>query len=687
VNRLWVGALLVALPIMGPSCPKVPIYGVNAEFLQADASWFAEEETLFIFYEVTAEQGIEDPSVIEITWATDDERVDWTDINELLPTVHTHLPIDCGANTLCGSTSLAIPIEPREVGIRLRYHVDGELALEPATVYNVVGPGEPFSHRSLVVYGVFEQTNQRVQWRSRHQFPTVRNHRAENLGLRRDFSINDQSYGAFVWSSFNNPYGYGFGCPEDFVPTGQTELQTDERAAFTSELPIEASDSTSVCAQATVTDAKGEFTTSALAQKNPEVRDAFPLLRSPVHPATPIPFFLAPCDRIINEPHEAMQRQRLQMEDVPVTCIDDWESGGFVDDLVVMFRDAIEAERVAGNDMVLVIGLHQDSPGLSLALEDALVQVVPAERHRSTPRLAGAMVYDSTARGMSNPALASATLWCPSTIAFDEIPDASSRTCAAAPDVPDFVLGPFTFGQLQILPTRRAYLDFIETYSNAQAGEVTSLEFLTPEFATTSDHIDLGEYGVVTFLNGETLAADADDAFSYCVPDEPEGFVFRSDLMQDPDFQDALREACWDGAVPEELCIVPDLGLLQIEFIGLWHSLLAEPTYEIGLFWEFPFLLRMEYEAVLAGSASAFGVSVPFGFASPAEEYFGTAQWVNDEFSLEPELIQCRRFCDHPTFGSAGVYHVTEPFRFTYSQGCYLPKYPELGDSGFPLDP
>ena len=55
--------------------------------------------------------------------------------------------------------------------------------------------------------------------------------------------------------------------------------------------------------------------------------------------------------------------------------------------------------------------------------------------------------------------------------------------------------------------------------------------------------------------------------------------------------------------------------------------------------------------------------------------------------SLENLLTQCRRFCDHPTFDSAGVYHVTDPFRTTYAQACYLPDYPALGDSGFPSDP
>ena len=95
----------------------------------------------------------------------------------------------------------------------------------------------------------------------------------------------------------------------------------------------------------------------------------------------------------------------------------------------------------------------------------------------------------------------------------------------------------------------------------------------------------------------------------------------------------------------------------------------------------------MEYRAVLAGAINAFGFSVPFGIGNPEESYYGTEVWLDDEFSLDPTLSQCRRFCDFPTFDSAGVYHVSDPFRTTYAHACYVPAYPALGDSGFPLDP
>ena len=684
------GAIATGLALLGTSCGKVPIFDVDAGFELADASWFQTEETLFIFYDVSAEQGLGDPSVIEITYATDEERVDWTPISDI-EAVHTHLPVDCGTKSLCGSTSLHVAKEPREVGIRLRYHKDGELSLDADTVFNAVGKGPPWSNRSHLVYGVFDETNQRVQWRGRNQFPTLRNEQATELGLRRWMGVEDPTYGTDDLASNANPYGYGVDCPTAFEEAGTAAVETEERAVWTlTNLPIEASAESTVCAQATVTDATGTFTTGAVARKNPEVRAGFPLIRTPIRDATPIPFFLMPCERIISDDHEEMQRQRLLIENLQPTCIDDWDRPGFKDKLVVAFSDAIEAERPAGNDMVLVVGIHQDEAGVAGVVQEALAEVVPEERLRASPRLAGAFVFDSDTEGLSDPELESSTLWCPTAIPLPtdtDIPSNANLTCAIAPDNVSIDLGPFSFGTLPILPSRALYLDFIDTYSKAQAGEVSAMSFRTPEFATIADHIDIGEYGVATFLNGEQISADALDAFSWCTVDQPYLFVFRSEVMQSEEFAGILEGLCADGSVPQDFCDFASLGLLPMEWLPEWHGYFGESSYEVGLFWDFPFLLHMDYKTYAAGSLSAFGFSVPFGIAGNGEAYLATSMWTTEEFSIDEMLTQCTRFCDFPTFDSAGVYQVNEPFRYTYASSCYQPRYPQLGDSGFPLDP
>lgn len=688
----WRGAraaIGLSAALAGGSCGKVPLHDVNASFLLADASWFAEEETLFVFWEVTAEQGLGDPSVIELTWVTDDERVDWTPVDQFEP-VHTHREVDCGVNRLCGSTSIHVPLEPREVDVRLRYHREGKLALETDSVYNVVDEGPAHSSRSLAIYGVFDEGNSWVQWRGRHQFPTLRNEEAQYYGLRRWFQVDEQRHGSAELRSGLNPYAYGEGCPGTFEALDLPAVETTDRAVFNDEeLPTSASASSLVCGSSTVTDATGTFTTDAVAHKNPEVRPAYPVLRSPVHDALPLPFFLAPCEGTISEDHEDMQRQRLQLEGVPTTCIDDWDRAGFADELAVLFGDALTEARPQGEDMILVIGLHHDDEDLTAVVEDALAQIVPPERHKSTPRLAGAFVLDSFTHDLATAELEPVTLWCPADLPdINEIPDASEIYCAILPDNPEFDLGPFSFGTLPILTSREQYLDFIDSYSKKQAGQVLDLTFRVPEFATTSDHIDLGEFGVVTFLDDERISADEDDAFSYCVNDEELSFFFfRSDLMQDEQILDLIAEECDEGSISEEVCTYLELGILPLNILGEWHSAFLEGSYELGVFWEFPFLVRMEYEVYAAGSVSALGLSVPFGLGQEGESYLGTQMWTSEEFSLEKTLTQCRRFCDHPTFDSAGVYQVLVSFREGYAQSCYDPDYPEPGDPGFPDDP
>jgi len=688
-----VSPALVGLAVLSTgalaSCGKVEIVPVNAEFLQADAAWFQEEKTLFFFYEVTAEQGLGDPSVVEATWLTDDGLVDWTELTDLQP-VHTHLPVECGPRTLCGSMSVRVDQEPRQVDLRMRYHRDGELALDADTVFNVVGPGPPDRSRSLLVYGVFDESNRQVQWRGRHLFPTVRNERATFLGLRRWFSVQDQAYGALdADDSAGRFYAYGADC-SGFTPTDLPPVETSERAIFSQVLPDGASPWPQVCALATTTDAQGVFEAQAVAFKNPETRSAFPELRSPIRQARQVRFFLAPCSREIDAEAEAMQRQRLLSpeSEVPTTCLDGWDQEGFVDGLIVEFTDAIESARAQGDDLVLVVGVHRDQAGAAAAVEEALIEVVVDERQRTSPRVAGAFVFDSDARGLDAPELEPTTLWCPSTLPLDQVPGPSARSCPILPDRPDIGLGPFSFNSLPILPTNRQYLDFIDQYSVGAAGEVTELSFLAPEFAATADHVDLGAFGVVTFLNGESFEAEPTDAFSHCVQEEFQPFVIRSELMQDPSVRQAILQACEnDEGVPQALCDAAVTGVLTLEFLPDWHQIFAESSYEIGLFWQFPFLLRMDYEAVLAGAATAFGFSVPFGVAQPSQQLFGSEAWTTDTFSVDPALTHCRRFCDHGTFDSAGVYHPSDDFRTTYAHACYVPDFPEPGDGGFPSDP
>lgn len=666
---------LVAVCALAPGltgCEKVPLQDIEARFTLADAVWFEAEETLFYFWRLEAQQGLGETSQLEVTWRTDDAYQPWAPVHTLT-TVHLHVPVDCGNKGRCGSLSLHVAGIPREVGVRLRYHREGAVILSPpATSLNVVNEGPPHLSRSLAVYGVFDETNRAVQWRARHVFPNLRNHEVEGLGLRRDFTVSEPRHGPAPAVDQANPYAYGAStfCPRGFVALGWEPVGTNERAVFhPRDLPLEASESSGLCARATVTDAKGTFEALAFARKNPEVRPAFPALRSPIKEALQLGFVMRPCNRTISDEHLEMQRQRLLLGGAtPEICLEDWNRTGFVETVSARLRAAIDAARPQGRDMVLVIALHHDerSAALRTVIEEALVQVLPFEIAKSSPRATGAFVLDSFGYTVTAPELKRTVLWCPANLPqtdLDEIPGASVQNCPLLPDQPDLTLGPLRFAQLPILATRAQYLTFIEKYSRAQAGEMKSLTFRAPEQTPLTESVPVGEFGVVTFFNQERLTAEQTDAFSFCAPEgEPElvQVVFRTE-------------------------VVPDV--LTLDMLPEIHAQFPQARYQLGLLWDFPFLLRLEFETRVAGAASAYGLSVPFGIASQNEEYKGSKAWETGEFPLHERLLQCRRFCDFGTFSAGGEYNVNARFDQTYRTLCYAPKYPMRNDGGFPLDP
>jgi hypothetical protein len=647
----------------------VPIVDINAGFPLADFSWFEDEQTLFVFYRVEAEQGIGPESLIELRYTTDQVDVPWTSLNALTP-VHTHLPVDCGPNTRCGSLSVKVEQVPRSVGLRLRYHRDGALSLDADAVFNVVASGPPHLTRSLVVYGVFDETNTLVQWRARHQFPTVRNQQAQELGLRRTFSIDRASYGDLTIGA-DNPYGYGLtpACPAGLSALNWPQRMTSERAVFeTTPLPLTASAALTVCAAATVTDAVGTFTTTAVARKNPQVKPAFPVLRSPIRENSPIRFLVRPCNRVISQEHLEMQLQRLLLLEAPTLCTDDFATPSFVDTITATIKARVDAERRNGKDMLLVMAIHQDdSTGrLNAAIEQVLERILVPEREKSSPRVSGAFLFDSAAYRLTIDALRPLVLWCPSRLAspfdLDSTEGPSERDCALQPDL-EFMLGPARLTQLAILPTRDQYLKFIQRYSVAQAGTVKKLSFFAPERTAVSENAPVGEVGVLTKLNNEIISAGPDDAFSFCSTED----------------QGVARIAVQPVGVPSET--------IPLSALPAFHAQSKASAYALAVFWESSFIVKMDYETRTAIGASVLSLTLALGIANSNQRFLGNEQWKRDSFSLADSLAQCTRFCDHPTFDSAGVYQPSARFRQTYAQQCYRPLFPVLGNGGFPSDP
>lgn len=655
---------------------KVPVTDINAGFTLAEATWFEEEQTLFFFYRIDAQQGLGALSQIEITYRTDDLAQPWAPLSSL-PAVHTHVEVDCGPNSKCGSRSLHVARLPRDIRLRLRYHRDGQMFLNAPLNINTVLTGPAHTNRSAILYGVFDEQNLHVQWRLRHQFPTIRNEAAQGLGLRRFFSITNPAHGDLPLPIDGNPYGYGFqqACPGALTSLGWPAVETTDRASFApNEVPVPAYPSPVICANAMVKDAVGEFNTAVLARKNPQTSPAFPSLRSPIEENTQVKFFLRICSRTISIEHQNMQSQRLLLGGQPEICIDDWAAPGFANQLASQFRSRIDAERLAGRDMVLMFSLHHDDRTGRLAdvVEAALQSVLPFENSKSSPRVSGAFVFDSFTHTIALPEVRRLALWCQansSTDDLDAIPAGSESSCAIQPDLPDIKIGPFRFSQLPILSTRAQYLTFINKYSEAQAGRTRSLSFRAPTRTPLSTNLAVGDFGVATFFNNEIISAAPTDAFSIC--------------------EDEIGNAAavvFKVAVPTDAGVLED-AVIPIESLPDVQQIFPQPNYPLGLVWASPYRMQLEYEVVLAGAATAYSLTVPFGISTNDSRPFGSKLWERSEFPLADLLLRCTRFCDQPTFDSSGVYNVSSLFADAYRKQCYRPKYPVVGDGGFPRDP
>lgn len=671
--------LLLASSLL--TCSKVPLDDVGAGFSFAKSAWFEAEETLFLFYDVGAVQGISHESVVEVSWESDDGVQPFVPVSTLT-NVHEHVAVDCGVKRLCGSASPRVAKPPRNVRFRLRYHKEGELGLDvwPAPIKVVSGPA--YSNRSAIAYGVFDGQNKRMQWRLRHSIPDVKNSEATHYGLRRYFRVNDEKIGEVAAdllpsAQSNNHYLYGASaeCPSSFgtsLSTPAEGFSTSTRSVWSTETLSDAlSSSPAGCAKVTVRDGKGEFSTSAFARKNPEVRPAYDSIRTSVAESHIIRVVLKPCKREVALAHFLMQKQRLGISNEVSLCID--EDDGlvtFTEKAAAFFANLTNEQRTQGKDMIFAIAFHHfedEVPPrpLQYAVENALVAVLTPEAAKTTPRLAGAFIFDSVATLLSSDDLKKYALWCPQLVIPQQgknLPPVNPGTCAVLPDV-ELKLGPFAFGVIDILPTRARYLNFIKNNPPENAGKMKRLRFLVPGRSPLSEDVAVGNYGKATFFNNDQVTVNPGEALSYCFDSSVSNVYFRTKLA-------------------------PTVAL-PLSGIGLAHRQAPQTSYDLGLFWEFPFLLRLEYEAMLAGRVNVIAASVPFAISNTSAMAYGPAVWEQPEFNLKKALTLCTRFCSHPTFDSAGVYNVQTKFNHDFAAQCYAPALPsgEALAGGFPNDP
>lgn len=211
----------------------------------------------------------------------------------------------------------------------------------------------------------------------------------------------------------------------------------------------------------------------------------------------------------------------------------------------------------------------------------------------------------------------------------------------------------------------------------------------TPE----TRRIPVGDFGVATFYDGETLSAEPEQRFSYCADKAPQTpLAFRLPALDEPtEPTDGAGEAAGPsetGETGEVDAQATEQALPLVLFPGL-HRKLQLGAYDLGLLWDFPFLFSFQYKTFVSGRVRSFGVSVPFGLENRSTEAYGSAIWSQQSFDVGEVLLKCTRYCTHPTFDSAGVYNVLLTFEEGYEQRCYRPRLPGavFGQESAPNDP
>jgi hypothetical protein len=675
---------------------RVPLVPANAAFSLADAVWFEDEQTLFVFWRFGADQGLGPTSRIEIGVQTANTLQAPQPVDDYEP-VHRHVDVDCGVRGRCGSLSIRVREEPLSVPIRLRWHEDGELVLEQDAALTIMRAGEPWKQRSAVVYGVFDEENAHVQWRLRHQFPNLGNLDVQALGLRRTFRVQDQRVGdldpAARAGFVENPWGYALlpSCPAGFVAHDDDGLATDDRAIFSTNSidPLLVTRQV-VCAAAEVTDATGTFTATALARRNPDVVPAFPFLRTPVAEARRVQFDLVTCTNVVDPAHLQMQQQRL-LHDTATICVDDLEQPDRQGALKARFDAVIDDERLLGDDLVLSVVLNREDAdeGIGVAVEAVLQDVLSEERTKTSPRAVGAVVYDSASFEQRIPEAKPYLLWCPAALGIDDLAELVDPSvlnqlyhCAVSLDVavPVDLPEPFdrlTIAQLPLLATRRQFANYVARYGEGAVGETTKLTLLAPRRGADARDVIIGDgvddlggildpfspfssSDIATFFDDEYLTVLPEESLSVCSGDASGNVVVQASLDEMPSALDALPSR---------------------------HASDPRPRYQLGLRWDGAFYLRFDYRAVIGTTTEVVGLTLPFSPSLPGSVSFREDLWTAASFDLRDELSKCRRFCDHPTFDSAGIYQVLVPFSPGYQNDCYAPRFPTPADGGFPDDP
>lgn len=646
----WWQILALAAFVLVASCNKVPLIKVEPKANLQESYWIGPENTLFVFYDIETPRPLSAEAVLEVAY-TDSHHYDvttWQDIKSL-KSVHQHLPVDCGPRRLCGSFSWVLDEQPVVVQMRYRHQ---KQATDDTLWY--MYPVVARDVASYEVFGTFDATNRHVFWQGRHVFPGLSHEKAQELGLRRWFRVEESYYQNFQdidatrWTSLSwfRPWdsdrchlsGTLYNTQVYDAPQGEAGW---EQAI----LPSEAKLFPGVCGVVRLNYGGYESQATAYARKNPVVVPVSQNLHIESVPTKIIRLVLRTCFGGQDPEFLDFQQKRLGFASAPHLCLENERGIISRDHISYALGQVIAEHRDADQPLSLLVAFHHlnadDLGTLHTEAEAGLALALAA-----WPEVVGGLIYDSVTRTQINPKIVRQLIWCPT------VNPEAADACRSIPS--SAKLGPINFKSSPILPTRQAFheLDADDLY----ATDVGEIVIRAPYNDGKIRLEQVGEFSLISYHDHDRVSASQSQAFSYCHLGDPYGIL-------------AFYREDGDSSLA-----------LSLSGIGIAHNKSEhEYTYNLGVSWQFPLLVQMDYQTEINGTLADGLVTIPFGLSPSEQDVLGDKVWELSEVSTAGALFKCERFCDFPAFNSAGIYEMAYPWRERYDTSCYqpqIPKYP-----------
>lgn len=629
---------------------KLELLRIYADLPLFQSYWYEAEKTLFVFYRMKMTERVKPSALVEYQV----EQGIWTDVGRA-PVIQKHHHVDCGPDQKCGSFSLKADKEPTQVGLRLRYSADGELADEFRSAPRVISQIAGTLDRSFYVYGIFDLTNRFVQWRGRNNFPGITHDEAMFFGLERPYSVDGHhglSESSEISTVLPSHYGIIDPCSGTLLDPNKKFSDIGEDIWLQTAVP-EAFPET--CVTAHNFDASGPVDLSAVARKNPIVSPIEQDLTLRFTEAQLIPLIFATCESQ-DDDYLAFQKGRLAMPDTATTvCI---ESSDFNAESIrqLLLAKIKEARAAVTKSVALTIILHYTKEAQAQEIESIIAKSLALVLDDSlNPYVAATFVYDSFGKTAVPVAPKPAVIWCPTLNTLTQ----TLNSCYFSPA--KLVLGPL---EVRVSPLLPDYPSFLELDERQKSGiKVQKLRVLTPAEPSNEGKLEItaaeGE-GYWIFHPDDKLNMKGSEYYSYCQKADPTlSLAFHMVSSE-------------EGSKDAEPSFLQNLSIDH-------NKRLKDEVAQIGLFTPYPFYLAIDYRNTLAiGPKGLTGLLTIDQRKVPVNEELGSRILAEERIPMRKVLSRCTQYCKNPSFDDTGTYLLGRPWYQEFQTKCYEPKIPSF---------